>query len=156
METIVAGPKGTIKMFPQKVKLNYLEEKPEKYRLHWMRSGDITDEDIIAYAAQAAHVPEACLVLAQDALYDAIDFFCRQGHAVQIPNLGTFSVKLNSKVVATPKEANAESVTHRRLRFYPKKRLKAACSLKNIRINIEDVLGLKKKDVSRKNSGNEE
>ena len=151
MDTILAGPKGTIKMFPEKVKLNYLEGKPEKYRLHWMRSSAITDEDIIAYAAQAAHVPEACLVLAQDALYDAIDFFCRQGHAVQIPNLGTFSVKLNSKVVETPKEANAESVTQRRLRFYPKRRLKVACSLKNIRIDIEDVLRLKKKEEDSEN-----
>lgn len=151
MDTILAGPKGTIKMYPEKVKLKYLEGEPEKYRLHWMRSSPITDEDIIAYAAKAAHVPEAWLVMAQDALYDAIDYYCKQGHAVQIPHLGTFSVQLNTKVVATPKEANAGSVTQRRLRFYPKKRLKAACSLKNIRIDIEDVLGLKKKNGNSEN-----
>ena len=145
MDTIAAGPKGTIKMYPEKVKLNYLEGKPEKYRLHWMRSGVITDEDIIAYAAQASHVPPSYIVLAQEALFDAINFFCVNGHAVQIPYLGTFSVNLNSKVVETAEEANAESVTHRRLRFYPKRKLKAACNLKNIRIDIEDVLGLKKK-----------
>ena len=131
-------------MYPEKVTLHYLDEKPEKYRLHWMRSGVITSEDIIAYAAQAAHVPESYLVMAQEALLDAIYYFCVNGHAVQIPNLGTFSVTLNSKVVPTAEEANAESVTHRRLRFYPKRRLKAACNLKNIRIDIEDVMGLRK------------
>ena len=67
-------------------------------------------------------------------------------HAVQIPNLGTFSVNLNSKVVATAEEANAESVTHRRLRFYPKRKLKAICNLKNIRIDIIKRLGSATRD----------
>lgn len=144
METMTSGPKGVIKMYPEKVKLYYMDGQPEKYRLHWMRGGTITDEDIIQYAAQAAFVPESAMVMAQEALFDAIDYFCANGHSVEVPYLGTFSVRLNSKVVETAEEANAESVTHRRLRFYPKKRLKAACHKKNIRIEIVDVLGLKK------------
>ena len=141
METTSTGPKGSIKMYPEKVQLHYLEDKPEKYRLHWMRSGDITDEDITQYAAQAAHVPESYIVLAQEALFDAIHYFCANGHAVQIPNLGTFSVRLDSKVVPTPEEANLNSVKRRYLRFYPKRRLKAACNKKNIRIDIVKRLG---------------
>lgn len=144
METTSAGPKGTNTMYPEKVKLYYMEGQPEKYRLHWVRGATITDENITQYAAQASHVPESCIVLAQEALFDAIDYFCANGHAVQIPYLGTFSVNLNSKVVDTAEEADASSVTRRRLRFYPKRRLKASCNKKNIRINLLDVLGLKK------------
>lgn len=150
METMISGPKGTITMYPEKVKLYYMEGQPEKYRLHWERGATITDEDITQYAAQAAHVPESAIVLAQGALFDAIDFFCANGHSVQVPYLGTFSVNLNSKVVKTAKEANASSVTRRRLRFYPKRRLKAACSKKNIRINLVDLLGLKKRERKKK------
>ena len=145
MAETTSGPKGTITMYPEKVKLYYLEGQPEKYRLHWSKGAAITDEDITQYAAQASHVPESSIVLAQEALFDAIDYFCANGHSVQVPYLGTFSVNLNSKVVETAEEANAESVTRRRLRFYPKRRLKAACNKKNIRINLVDTLGLKKR-----------
>ena len=149
MAVTTSGPKGTITMYPEKVKLYYMEEQPEKYRLHWERGATITDEDIIQYAAQASHVPESSIILAQEALLDAIDYFCANGHSVQVPYLGTFSVNVNSKVVETAEEANADSVKSLRLRFYPKKRLRAACNKKNIRINIVDLLGLKKGEGKR-------
>lgn len=144
MKTTTSGPKGAITMYPEKVKLYYMEGQPEKYRLHWSRGATITDEDITQYAAQASHVPESSIILAQEALFDAIDYFCANGHSVQVPYLGTFSVNLNSKVVEMAEEANEESVKRCRLRFYPKRRLKAACNKKNIRMNIVDILGLKK------------
>lgn len=152
MAVTTSGPKGTITMYPEKVKLYYLEGQPEKYRLHWERGATITDEDIIQYAAQASHVPESSIRLAQYALFDAINYFCVNGHSVQIPYLGTFSVNINSKVVETAKEANSESVKRSRLRFYPKKRLRTACNKKNIRINLVDVLGLKKGERKVKES----
>ena len=140
--TTTSSPNGAITMYPEKVKLKYLEGEPEKYRLHWARGPVINDEDIMAYAAQAAHVPESAIVMAQEALLDAIRYFCVNGHSVQVPYLGTFSVQLNSTVQETAKEADAKTVTHRRIRFYPKTKLRAACNIKNIRINIIDPLGL--------------
>ena len=136
MQISSSGPRGAITMYPEKVKLNYLEGKPEKYRLHWAKGPVIKDEDITHYAAQASCVPESAIVLAQEALFDAINYFCANGHSVQVPYLGTFSVNLNSKVVEDVEDANANSVMRRRLRFYPKGRLKAACDKKNIRIDI--------------------
>ena len=47
---------------------------------------------IIAYAAKAAGVPESSIALAMEALYDAMNYFVLNGHSVQIPNLGTFSI----------------------------------------------------------------
>ena len=143
--TRTSEPLGSIIMYPEKVKLSYLEGEPEKYRLHWKRATPITDEDITAYAAQMTHVPESAITLAQEALFDAIDFFCSNGHAVQVPYLGTFSIQMDSKMVSTAKEANVSSVKRRRLRFYPKANLRAACRLENIRINVDDLLKLKKK-----------
>ena len=141
---ISSGPRGAITMYPEKVKLNYLEGKPEKYRLHWAKGPVIKDEDITHYAAQASCVPESAIVLAQEALFDAINYFCANGHSVQVPYLGTFSVQLNCEVTKTAAEANEHSVKQRRIRFYPKAELKNMCSRDNIRIDIEDILGLKK------------
>lgn len=140
-----SGPTGHITMHPEKVKLNYQEGKPEKYRLHWERAGTITAENITKYAAQTSMVPESAIIMAQEALFDAIDYFCANGHSVQVPYLGTFSLQLDGSVVDTPKEADALSVKRRRLRFYPKARLRAACRLENISIEVIDRLGLKKK-----------
>ncbi len=144
--THTSGPLGSIIMYPEKVKLSYLEGKPEKYRLHWKRATPMADEDITAYAAQMTHVPESAITLAQEALFDAITFFCVNGQSVQVPNLGTFSIQMDSSVVATAKEVGADTVKRRRLRFYPKAKLRAACRLENIRIDIDDLLRLKKEN----------
>jgi nucleoid DNA-binding protein len=140
-----SGALGSIIMYPEKVKLSYLEGEPEKYRLHWKRATTIDDEDITAYAAQMTHVPESAVTLAQEALFETIQLFCINGHAVQVPNLGTFSVHIDSKVVGTAEEADASSVKRCRLHFYPKAKLRAACCLENIRITVDDLLKLKKK-----------
>lgn len=138
-------PLGSIIMYPEKVKLSYLEGEPEKFRLHWKRATTIADEDITAQAAQMTHVPESAITLAQEALFDAITYYCTHGHSVQVPYLGTFSIQIDSCVAGTANEVNADSVKRCRLRFYPKAKLRAACRLENIRINIDDMQKLKKK-----------
>lgn len=144
MSILSQRPKGAIKMYPEKVKLHYLDGRPEKYRLHEVKQRPIKEKDVIAYASQVACVPKSALIMAQGALFDAIKYFCVNGHAVQVPYLGTFSVQLNCEVTETAVEANEYSVKQRRIRFFPKAELKNMCSRDNIRIDIEDILGLKK------------
>ena len=136
MSILSHKPKGAIKMYPEKVKLHYLDGRPEKYRLHQVKQLPIKEKDVIAYASQVACVPKSALVMAQGALFDAIKYFCANGHAVQVPYLGTFSVQLNCEVTKTAAEANEHSVKQRRIRFYPKADLKDMCSRGNIRIDI--------------------
>ncbi len=141
--------KGAICLYPKKQKLGYLEEKPEVYKLQVMRCPVIDRKGIIAYAAKAAHVPESTVALAQEALFDAINYFCVNGHSVQVAGLGSFGIKLNSKVAKTVDEANADTITRKYIRFFPKAEIREMCSLKNINLHINDILNLKEE-----NSGN--
>ena len=55
-----------------------------------LRYSTIAYASIIAYAAQAAGVPESSMALAMEALFDAMNYFVLNGHSVQIPNIVTF------------------------------------------------------------------
>ena len=137
---------GAIAMYIKPYVLNFRDEKPTLYKLQMMRCGVITNKNIIAYAAQAAHVPESTVTLAQSALFDAINYFCMNGHTVQMPGMGSFGIRLNSKTVKVKEDANADSITRKYIRFYPKTSLRNMCSLKNISIEIQDIFGLKPKN----------
>lgn len=134
--------KGSILMYPKKVKLNYLEEKPEVYKLCPLRGTVIHNKEITYYAAKAAHVPESTIKLAEEALFDAINYFCTNGHAVQMPGLGTFGMQFNTKVAKTKEESTDECINRKYIRFWPKHEIRDLCSQKNVRIEVKDLLGL--------------
>ncbi len=140
--TIQNQSKGAIFFYPKKQKLGYLEEKPEVYKLQMMRCPVIDRKGIIAYAAKAAHVPESTVALAQEALFDAVNYFCMNGHSVQVAGLGSFGIKLNSKVAKTVDEANADTITRKYIRFFPNGEIREMCSLKNINIKVNNLLNL--------------
>lgn len=61
------------------------------------RYSTIAYDAIVAYAAKAAAVPESSITMAMEAIYDAVSYFVLNGHSVQIPNLGTFSIGVRAK-----------------------------------------------------------
>lgn len=113
-----------------------------------MRANVIKGSEIAAYAAKAAHVPESTIAMAQEALFDAVNYFCLNGHSVQVPGLGSFALQINSKTAASADEANADKVTKKYIRFWPIANIRDMCQRKNISIRDVDLLGLppKKKE----------
>ena len=144
--TLQTSVSGGITMYPKPFVLSFLEEKPTVYKLQLMRPNVITSKSIVAYASQAAHVPESTVTLAQDAFFDAINFFCLNGHSVQVPGLGAFGIWINSKTKKTAKEVDTDTITRKYIRFYPKVDIRNMCSLRNIHILVQDILGIKKTD----------
>lgn len=138
--------KGGITMYYKPLVLSYRDEKPTVYKLQVLRGHIITNKNVIAYAAKAAHVPESTVTLAQEALFDAVNYFCMNGHSVQVPGLGSFGIKLNSKTTQTAEEVDVETITRKYIRFYPKASIRDMCSLKNISITVQDLLNLKPKN----------
>lgn len=61
------------------------------------RYSTIGYDAIVAYAAKAAAVPDSSIEMAMEALFDAMNYFVLNGHSVQIPNLGTFSLSVRAK-----------------------------------------------------------
>ena len=86
---------------------------------------------IVAYASKAAAVPESSIEMAMEALYDAVNYFVLNGHSVQIPNLGTFSLGVHAKSAASEVEFSANFAKNLKriiLRFLPDTELKAMLS----------------------------
>ena len=101
---------GKVLLRRSKMKLGYLEGKPEVWGLHMLRGGVIDNDDIVAYASQAANVPADNVNLALQALLDAITYFVINGHAVHLDGFGTFHLKYQYKVAQTEKEATCDTI----------------------------------------------
>ena len=91
------------------------------------RYSTIAYDAIIAYAAKAAAVPESSIEMAMEALFDAMNYFVLNGHSVQIPNLGTFSIGVRAKSATDESEFTAnfsQNLRNVMIRFLPDTELK--------------------------------
>lgn len=140
---------GSIRIYPKKETLGFVEGKPEVIKLHPLSGSTISGKAIADYASKAAHVPVSTIEMAREALFDAINYFCKQGHTVQIPGLGGFGVQFQTKTSETPEGATSELVKRKYLRFWAKKEVREQCNLKNLHVEIKDILGVLKDETDQ-------
>ncbi len=106
-----------------------------------VRYSTIDYPEVIAYAAKAAGVPESTIAMANEALFDAMDYFVLNGHSVQIPNLGTFYISVRVKSTATEAEFTANFAKNLRgvyIRFRPDPELKAMIAKTAIQTSVDE------------------
>ena len=104
------------------------------------RYSTIDYQSIIAYAAKAAAVPESSIEMAMEALFDAMNYFVLNGHSVQIPNLGTFSIGVRAKSAADESEFTANFSQNLRnviIRFLPDTDLKQMIANTGISTSVD-------------------
>ena len=84
-----------------------------KFYAHAAKYSNIKEQDLLNYMMQNSQVGAAAVYGAVEAFKAVITTFVLNGHTVSIPNLGTFSVTLqtNSKgiTVAPPADATTEA-----------------------------------------------
>jgi nucleoid DNA-binding protein len=114
---------GSMQYYKKKMRLTFREGKPEVYKLTIVRGPVIRGEELINYAANAAHVPATTVRQAKSAIFDAIAYFCAQGRVVQIPSLGSFCPRTTSKTVHTAEETTLDTITRKKLVWVPKKQV---------------------------------
>ena len=105
------------------------------------RYSTIEYDAIVAYAAKAAAVPESSIEMAMEALFDAMNYFVLNGHSVQIPNLGTFSIGIRAKSTESEAEFTADFSKNLRginIRFLPDPDLKAMIANTAITTGVDD------------------
>ena len=105
------------------------------------RYSTIGYDAIVAYAAKAAAVPESSIEMSMEALFDALNYFVLNGHSVQIPYLGTFS--LGVRVKSSESEAEFTNNFSRNLRgvkihFLPDSDLKAMIASTSISTSVDE------------------
>ena len=126
---------GTLAYLKRKYVLTYREEKPTVFKIQVVRGGVIGKQDIVAYAANAAHVPETSVQLAMTAFFDAITYFCSNGHRVQVNGLGSFGPVTDCKTAESMEAANTDTIKVRKVRFFPEGDLKNVASLVTFKEN---------------------
>ena len=92
------------------------------------RYSTIDYKAITAYAAKAAAVPESSIEMAMEALFDAMNYFVLNGHSVQIPYLGTFSIGVRAKTSLSEAEFSSDFSKNLKginIRFLPDTELKS-------------------------------
>jgi nucleoid DNA-binding protein len=105
------------------------------------RYSTIPYASIISYAAKAAAVPESSIEMAMEALFDAMNYFVLNGHSVQIPNLGTFSIGVRAKSAADESEFTANFSQNLRnvvIRFLPDSELKQMIASTAISTTVDE------------------
>lgn len=143
MNTTVQQIKGGILMYPKEITLNYREEKDKVFQICHMRNNVIHNKEVVYYAAKAAHVPESTVEMAEEALFDAINYFCVNGHAVQVPGIGTFGMQFKTKTAKQEEDVSDANINRKYIRFWPKHHIRSICNMQNINIEVRDLLHLK-------------
>ncbi len=96
---------------------------------------------VVSYAAKAANVPESSVEMAMEAIFDAMNYFVLNGHSVQIPNLGTFSLSVSVKSSTSEAEFSANFAKNLRrvyIRFLPDPELRAMIASTAINTSVDD------------------
>lgn len=102
----------------------------------------ISYDDIVQYASKAAHIPASDISMAMDALYDALSYFVCNGHAVKLPQLGTFHFGINAKAYEDETKAGADAVYLTKLVFSPVMELRHILdniSVKTVALNPQNL-----------------
>ena len=105
------------------------------------RYSTIDYQSIVAYAAKAAAVPESSVEMAMEAIFDAMNYFVLNGHSVQIPNLGTFSIGVRAKSATNEVEFTNQFSQNLRgvnIRFLPDPELKQMLASTSIKTTVDD------------------
>ena len=124
--------KGRVNYFKRPYILHMKQDKPTVYKIQICRGRVVKESDFIAYAAQAAHVPETTMITAKNAIFQAINYFVLNGHAVQLEGLGSFSPRIKSKTTQNIEDVSAELITRKYIKFNPSGDVQALCAAENI------------------------
>lgn len=105
------------------------------------RYSTISYQAIVAYAAKAAAVPESSIEMSMEALFDALNYFVLNGHSVQIPYLGTFSLTVRAKSATSEAEFSnnfAQNLRNVKVNFLPDSELKSLIASTSITTETYD------------------
>ena len=110
------GSTGVISWFKRQTRLGFRENKDVVFKAQVVRGPVVKGDD-----------------LSKDALFQAILYYCANGHPVEIPGLGSIGVNIRTKVAKSEKDLSADNIMQKYLRWYPKKEIRVAGTLANLK-----------------------
>lgn len=107
-----------------KIKLNYLDEKPERYKIQQLTYPAVTFQQLVNECSKSCGVNPSQTQAVVNALVDRLVHYMEIGHGVQLGNFGSFKPTFTVKAVKEYDSADANTVKTRRISFFPGKAFK--------------------------------
>ena len=110
----------------QEQNVNYLKTNQVKsgYMLRPVQYSRIESKDLVEYCSKNSYVPKAFVQSAITAITEAMENFLLNGHSIELPDFGTFSLSCECTVAPTPATAGMEQFKGLKLNFRPATSLK--------------------------------
>ena len=102
-----------------KVKLGYLEEKPEVYKAIQLTYPQVSYEQLVEEIAQSRGVNTNSTRAVVDALLNRLVHYMEIGHGVSLGTFGSFKPVFTSKCAKTLDECDGTTIRKKKVRFYP-------------------------------------
>ena len=114
--------------------INYLNSGEVKsgYMLRPVRYSTIDAEELINTISNNSYVPKSFVSASLYGIVEAIENYLLNGHSIELPNLGIFSLSCESTVAKTPADAGLSQFKKLNINFRPSTSLKE-------KLNVVDV-----------------
>ncbi len=101
-----------------------------------VRYSTVKGDQLVSYASQSSHIPEATLLACTLAVREAISYFVLNGHHVDLGKFGTFGIRTQQKAVTDAEEVSAELVKRITIGFTPSAEIKKAIAAIHIETEV--------------------
>ena len=102
-----------------KMKLNYLEEKPEVYKIRQLTFPQVPFSELVAECSVSCGVNTSQTKAVIDALLNRLVHYMKIGHGVSLGEFGSFKPTFTAKCAQTLEEATVDTIRRKKIRFYP-------------------------------------
>ncbi|MBR0046251.1 MAG: HU family DNA-binding protein [Bacteroidaceae bacterium] len=133
-----------------KMRLTYREGKPEVYKLRQLTYPAVTFTQLVSECANSCGVNPSQSKAVIDALVNRLVHYMELGHGVQMGDFGQFKPTFNSKTAHTLEETTLDTITVKKIQFYPGK------AFKNMLSNLSITGASEALNVQEPDSGDDE
>lgn len=129
--------KIVVKSLEQNV--NYLKSDCVEggYKLYPVRYSTIKGNSLVESCSKNSYVPKAYMEAALVAIIEAMENHLLNGHSIELPEFGIFSISCESTVAKTPAEAGVGQLKGLKINFRPSTTLKT--KLENVDVELDGV-----------------
>lgn len=129
--------KIVVKSLEQNV--NYLKSDSVEggYKLYPVRYSTIKGNSLVESCSKNSYVPKAYMEAAMVAIIEAMENHLLNGHSIELPEFGIFSISCESSVAKTAAEAGIHQLKGLKINFRPSTALKT--KLENVDVELDGV-----------------
>ena len=123
----------------KKITLNYLDEKPTRYKASQLTYPMVSFSKLVAECAESCGVNKSQTKAVIDALISRLTMYMDLGHGVRMGDFGSFKPVITVKAVKDFDDADGSTVRVKKIRFYPGKTFRDMLGELSVRSASEEL-----------------